>query len=396
MTEGRVFSSRVPPLLAPNPLALALERERAAGRAILDLTVSNPTSAGLEAPPGLLAALGSDAGASYVPEPFGMPRAREVVAAVLGRRRARPAAVERVALTASTSDAYSALFKLLCDAGDEILVPRPSYPLFEHLAALDAVTARPYLLDAHGAWGLDLATLDAAWSPRCRAVVVVSPNNPTGSRLSREDWRRLFEWCARRRLAVIADEVFRWYPLAGTADAASALDEAGPPALTFALDGLSKSCGLPQVKLGWVEMDGPAPLVDAARRRLEVILDTYLSVSTPVQVALPALLRGGEALRGAIHARLRENLERARTMLPSAPACSLLEPQGGWSAVIRIPSTIPEEARVLALLRDEGVLVHPGYFFDFPYEAFLVSSLLPPPAVFAEGLAAVTRHCAIA
>jgi aspartate/methionine/tyrosine aminotransferase len=392
-----MFSSRTPSTLGPNPLAAAIAGLRAAGVSPIDLTVSNPTVAGLPYPPGLLAGLAAPEAQRYAPDPLGWPAARQAIAAARRGEDDVQVPWERIALTASTSEAYAVLFKLLCEAGDEVLVAQPSYPLFEHLARLELVRVVPYALRYDGRWAIDVHDLDRAWSDRTRAVIVVTPNNPTGSLLRRDDLERLVARCASRGAALICDEVFAAYPLEPFADGVSrVIGRDDPPALTFALDGLSKSCGLPQVKLGWITVGGPAALVDTALARLELILDTYLSVNTPVQIAAAGLLASGGAVREAIRARTRENLATARALLSHAPACDLLRVEGGWSAVVRVPATAPEEQIVLGLLAEEQVLVHPGYFFDFPHEAFLVVSLLPPPAVFAEGLARVVRRAGIA
>jgi hypothetical protein len=287
-----------------------------------------------------------------------------------------------IVLTASTSEAYAWLFKLLCDPGADVLVPQPSYPLFDLLTRLEGVTARPYHLEYHGVWALDRRSVERATSAATRAVLVVSPNNPTGSCLRAADREWLVSHAASRRLALISDEVFADYPLARRPDATSLLGEAR--ALTFTLGGLSKSAGLPQVKLGWIVASGPAGDVAAALERLDVISDSYLSVSTPVQAAAPALLEAGSAIRRAIHARVRRNLDALRAAVTARPDVTLLDPEGGWSAVLRVPAVATEQAIVLRLLDEAGVLVHPGYFFDFPREAYLVVSLLPEPAAFDE------------
>jgi aspartate/methionine/tyrosine aminotransferase len=284
------------------------------------------------------------------------------------------------------------LFKLLSDAGDEVLVPRPSYPLFDHLTQLDLVSSRPYDLDYHGAWTIDLASVERALSPRTRAVLIVSPNNPTGSFVSRAELDGLAALCAPREMAIIADEVFADYELeAGSAMRAGRV-AARRDVLSFALGGLSKSIGLPQVKLGWIAVAGPDPLVASAIERLEVICDTYLAVSTPAQVAAPDLLRRGADVRGQIAARVAANYRHLRSAVASAPSCTLLRSDGGWYAVLQVPSLEPEEDLAVGLLQNDNVAVHPGYFFDFPRESFLVVSLLPPPDAFAGGIARVLRR----
>lgn len=384
-------SSRLPANLAANAVTQRLAALAAAGVEVLDLTCSNPTRAGIPYPEDLLRSLADPRALSYDPDPLGLPAARAAVAGELARRglRVDPACI---ALTASTSEAYGLLFKLLCDPGDEVLVPTPSYPLFEHLAALDSVRARPYALDRHAAWRIDVPALAAACTPRTRAILVVSPNNPTGSWLHRDDLAALARLCAERELALIGDEVFADYPLAEAPAAASVLDQA--EALTFALGGLSKSIGLPQVKLGWIAAAGPAPAVRAALDAYEIVADTYLSVSTPVQVAAPALLRDGAAVREAIRARTRRNLAALRERAAAVPEVTVPPVEAGWSAVIQVPAVRSEEALVLELLEHDRVLVHPGYFFDFPREAFLVVSLLPEPAAFDAGVARVLARAA--
>ena len=376
-----MFSSRVPADLRPNRLAAAIHARRVSGEDLLDLTLTNPTTAGIAYPDDLLQPLSDAAGLVYRPEPFGLRSAREAIA-----RRGTSVAVtaERVVLTASTSEAYSLLFKLLCDPGDEVLTPVPSYPLFEHLSALDAVRTRPYRLEYHGRWMVDGDSVDAGWTDRVRAVLAVSPNNPTGSVLSDDEWGMLAGKCAEGNAALIVDEVFADFPL--VADFRLKAEATTSRALTFHLGGLSKSAGLPQVKLGWIAVDGPDAQVNEALERLEIICDTYLSVATPVQVAAPALIARGAEVRAAILERIRTNLATLERAVADHPSVQLLRPDAGWSAVLRIPATRAEEDVVLDLLEADGVLVHPGYFFDFPTEAYLVVSLLPPPGVFDEGV----------
>jgi alanine-synthesizing transaminase len=384
------FSRRVPDELAPNRLARAVAARRAAGAPLLDLTETNPTRVGLVHSPDVLAALSDAAGLVYDPQPFGSPDARAAVAADYARRglAVDPA---RILLTASTSEAYAYLLKLLADPGDEVLVPVPSYPLFDHLARLEAVRPVPYALEFDGAWRLDPVALARAVTEATRAVFVVSPNNPTGSYLKRAELDAVAALCAARGLALVGDEVFFDYPLDPPwAPRASVLE--ARDALVFGLGGLSKAAALPQLKLAWIVVGGPAPLAEAACARLEVIADTYLSVSTPVQIASRALLAAGAAVRRAVQARIATNLSALRRAAARAPACRVLPVEGGWSAIVQVPATRAEEALVVELVEQDGVLVHPGYFFDFPREAFVVLSLLPPPAAFAEGVARLLRR----
>jgi aspartate/methionine/tyrosine aminotransferase len=382
-----VISRRLPPQLQPNALARAVAAVRASGAPIADLTESNPTRASIPYPDDVLAPLADRAALRYEPHPFGLPGARAAVAADHARRGVSvdPA---HVVLTASTSEAYSWLFKLLCDAGDSVLVPRPSYPLFEHLTALESVHAQPYDLEYHGRWTIEMASLLSA-PERTRAVLAVSPNNPTGSYLSAEELAALMQLCRDRGWALVVDEVFAEYPL----DVGEPLTDiaARSDVLTFSLAGLSKSVGLPQLKLAWIVAGGPADARDEALTALELVADSYLSVATPVQVAAPHLLRAGASVRAAIQQRIRRNLDALRAAAHGFPACDVLRTEGGWSAVLRVPATRREETLVVDLLEQERILVHPGYFFDFLREAYLVVSLLPPPTVFADACGRLLR-----
>lgn len=379
-----VPSSRLPEQLAPSAIARAVAARRAAGVPLLDLTESNPTRAGFTYPADLLAPLADPRGLVYDPRPLGLPAAREAVAAEFARRGVSVPA-DRVVLTTGTSEAYALLFKLLCAPGDAVLVPRPSYPLLEHLARLEAVEAVPYDLDMAAGWRIDLDQLRAQLSTRTRAVVVVAPNNPTGSYLHRDDLEALVAVAARWRLALVGDEVFWDYPLRGCDAAASVL--AQRDVVAFGLGGLSKSAGLPQLKLGWIGAAGPDAAVRDLLEACEVAADAYLTVSTPVQVAAADLIAAGEQVRRQIQARLERNLRALEARLEFYPAVSLLAPQGGWYAVLQVPAYESEEAMALELVEQDGVLVHPGYLFDFDREAFLVVSLLPEAGVFDHGVA---------
>jgi aspartate/methionine/tyrosine aminotransferase len=380
-----MFSSRLPSSLAQNALTAAVERRRARGPAFVDLTESNPTAT-FDYDASILARLSDRAALCYEPSALGLGSARAAVAADYARRGVE---VEpgRIALTASSSESYSFLFKLLCDPGDNVLVPVPSYPLFEHLAALDAVEIRPYALEYHGRWTHEVSTVERAADLRTRAVLVVSPNNPTGSRVRRSELAGLETLCAARDLALVGDEVFADYAIQVLPDAAASVLEASR-CLAVSLGGLSKSVGLPQLKLGWMAFGGPAALVSAAMERVEIVGDTYLSVSTPVQVAVPSLLERGAAVRAQIADRVLRNDAELRRVAEDHPACRVLPVEGGWSAVVQVPAIEDDERTALALLERADVLVHPGYFFDFPRDGFLVVSLIVEPGAFA---AAVRR-----
>jgi aspartate/methionine/tyrosine aminotransferase len=382
-------SSRLPGNLEQNAVARAVDAKRRAGVSIIDLTDTNPTSAGFTYPKDLLQPLASERGLEYDPQPLGLWSARAAVASDF-RRRGIVISADRVALTSSTSEAYALLFKLLCDAGDAVLVPRPSYPLFEHLTRLESVNAIPYLLEYHGSWRVDVDSIRTAATDRVRAIMIVSPNNPTGSFLHRDDLAAISALAAERGWAIIGDEVFTDYPLDAAQHAAPVLP--GAAVLTFSLGGLSKSAGLPQVKLGWIGFGGPPAAVDRAIAAYEVVSDTYLSVSTPVQVAAAELIAKGADLRAQILARVRRNLESLRTIAASHPAAGVLKAEGGWSAVIQVPQLKSEESLVLETLEKDDVLVHPGYFFDFPREAFMVASLIVEPERFDRGISRVLHR----
>jgi len=382
-----VFSTRVSSDLTPNRLSAAIARLRDSRIDFDDLTESNPTHVGIAYPGRLLEALAQPSALTYAPEPFGMPVARDAVVGDF-RRRGMSVSRDRVVLTASTSEAYSMLFKLLCNPGDEVLVPTPSYPLFEYLAALDSVRPRTYQLEYHGAWSLDIDGLRRATTDRTRAVIVVSPNNPTGSYLKCAELDALAIHCRAHSLALIGDEVFAEYVLDAELPRTSSV-LAQRHALTFSLGGLSKGLGLPQLKLGWMVAAGPEELVRPALERLEIICDTYLSVGTPVQAGLPALLNEGAAIRTGIRDRVTRNYRALLRSAPEYPSVDVLPSEGGWYAVIQVPAMQSEESLVLQLLEHDRVLVHPGFFFDFPREAFLVLSLLPRPEVFERAVARV-------
>jgi alanine-synthesizing transaminase len=382
-----VFSQRLPADLQPNPLTRVVSDLRADAMPLIDLTASNPTTCGFDYPLDLLEGLADRRALRYEPQPLGLDTAREAVAADYARR-SLAVSPGRVVLTASSSDSYSLLFKLLCDPGDSVLAPAPSYPLFEHLARLDGVTVRPYRLEYHGRWTLDVHELGAIADARTRAVLAVSPNNPTGSILTRGETRELHAFCASRGLALVGDEVFCDYLLMPGADGSpSVLEE--EQALAISLGGLSKSVGLPQLKLGWMAMGGPDSLVRPALQRLEIIADTYLSVATPVQVAVPHLLEHGAPVRQQIADRVLLNYNVLRSLAEHYPACRVLPAEGGWSAVVQSPAIMPDEARAIALAQKSGVLVYPGYFFDFDRDGYVVMSLLVPPVEFRRGASRV-------
>lgn len=378
-----MFSQRTRWGRAENPLTQAIRAARAEGP-ILDLTASNPTQVGLGFPPEAFAqALARGAAEPYAPEPFGLPKARAAVAAYY-QRRGVSVSPEQVLLVATTSEAYAFLFRLLADPGDRILAPAPSYPLFEFLAELADVRLESHRLVYEGRWRLDRVSLDVADGPRAKAVVTVSPNNPTGSCLETAERAHLVEWARARSMAIIADEVFLDYLDDPRAFAAHTFaGESG--ALSFTLSGLSKVAALPHAKLAWIVVGGPEALAAEARARLEIIADTFLSVATPIQAALPELLEAAEATRAGIRARVAANLETLATHTAGTPL-ELRARDGGWYAVLSRPGA-DDEAWALELLEKHRVLAHPGYLFDFEEDGCLVLSALAEPEVFTEGVA---------
>lgn len=363
----------------PNALARRRAELRAQGVPILDLTLSNPTRAGFTFPSeAILEALADPAVLRYDPHPLGPPAAREAVGRTYG------VDPDAVVLSASTSEAYGWLFKLIAEPGDGLLVPSPSYPLFDHLAALEGLRTQAIPSFLTDRWHLDLGALEAAVDTRTRAVIVVGPNNPTGACLTRPEWAALTGFCAARNLALILDEVFADYLLEPAPEAlATALNTPEPPCETYILSGLSKVALLPQVKVGWTILRGPR--LAERREALELIADQYLSVSAPAAVALPTLLRLAPGIRAQALERLRANLGTLDHHLGPHPHLSRLPVEGGWSVLLRLPALEEDEAVALRLL-EAGVSVHPGHFFDLPAKGFLVLSLLTPPEAWGEGL----------
>jgi aspartate/methionine/tyrosine aminotransferase len=380
----------------------------------LDLTVTNPTTVGLKAGgrdlfsdgPGdaaLLAPLADARALVYAPDPRGLLSARMAVSNYYAAVHGVLAPPGQIVLSASSSEAYGWLFKITGDPGDVVLVPAPSYPLLDALAELECLTLHRYALASDDGFAFHAAAVEAevqrveADGRRVAAVVLVNPNNPTGTSLAGEELSALFALAKERGFAVISDEVFVDYRYSDRPGdvriAADSADTAG--ALVFSLGGLSKSAGLPQLKLGWILVNGPAGFLDGARERLEWVADSYLSVSTPVQLALPRLLEYGRGMADAIRARVLRNERTLRAAFPAGGPVTVLPVPAGWAACMRVPAVRPEEDLVLDLLESHDVLVQPGYFFDFPFEAFLVVSLLPKPEDFREGVARLTRGLTI-
>ncbi|HWB97867.1 MAG TPA: pyridoxal phosphate-dependent aminotransferase [Bryobacteraceae bacterium] len=379
-----MFSSRFHWDLRPNRLTELLAAKRSAGAAVLDLTESNPTRAGLDYPAGILEALAHPDALLYDPAPAGTERARQAVCGYYSGR-GHTVDPDRILITASTSEAYAYLFKLLTNPGDEVLVPRPSYPLFEFLATMESVRVAQYPLVYHGVWSIDFPALAAAVNERTRAVILVNPNNPTGSFLKRDEQGELVRLARRYRLAIIADEVFADYAFAPDPRRVSHLGGI-EETLVFSMSGLSKVAGLPQLKLGWMVIGGPPAERREAREKLEWIADTYLSVGTPVQQAAPALLDLGRGIERQIQERVRRNLAFLQSAIGRESPARILTLEGGWYATLQLPRIRREEEWALTLLDEDDVLLQPGFFYDFETEAYLVASLLTRPATFEEGI----------
>jgi alanine-synthesizing transaminase len=382
-----MFSKRTNWQTTPNALARAIEQARASGQKILDLTVSNPTDAGIRPDADVvLAALANQEAMRYQPQPRGLREAREAVCAYYRESHGvRDLDPERLILTTGTSEAYSYIFRLLCNPGDEILVPKPSYPLFEFLADLADVRLVPYpLLYDHG-WQIDLDSLfaAAATADRSRAVILVHPNNPTGSYVSAAETSALNAFCRERQLALIVDEVFLDYSHDAKRRSSFVSNK---DALTFTLSGISKISALPQMKLAWAACSGPQGIVDEAGARLEIISDTFLSMNAPVQLAAPVLLDQRKRVQRIILDRLRVNLAELDRQLAEHPSCARLPVEGGWYVTLRVPVTESDEELAIRLLREVNVSVHPGHFYDFPSDGYLVLSLITEPDEFREGI----------
>lgn len=386
-----MFSRRTNWPLAPNRFTEVLEHARHSGAPVFDLTVSNPTRAGLVFDEtAILDSLRNRNALDYDPHPKGLLMAREALAAYYAQRGVS-IDVESLILTTGTSEGYSFLFRLLANPGDEILVAKPSYPLFDFLADLDDLKLVPYpMLYDHG-WQIDFHTLEQAINERTRVIVLVHPNNPTGSYVGDEERERLHVLCAQHDLALIVDEVFLDY----AHDGARRRSFAGNGGvLTFTLSGVSKISALPQMKLAWIAVSGPPNLRSEALNRLEVIADTYLSVSTPVQWAAPDLLAQSKKTQPQICARVRENLAQLDRQLAKQSICSRLRVEGGWYAVLRVPAAEPDEELAIRLLQDRRTIVHPGHFYDFSQDGYLVLSLIAPSDAFQEGTERILAHFA--
>lgn len=379
-----MFSYRTNWKLSTNRYTQTLEEARRSGVRLLDLTVSNPTRCGLQYDTeAILSAFQDPSALTYEPQSKGLLSARREVAHYYLDGHKASIDPESIILTTSTSEAYSFVFKLLCNPLDEILVAKPSYPLVDFLAELQDVALIPYSLQyAHG-WMVDFNSIERALTDRTRAILLVHPNNPTGSYLSPEEISRLNAICRERALALIVDEVFLDYPFYGNSRESFA---ANREVLTFTLSGLSKISALPQTKVAWLACTGPEELVKAAVERLEVISDTYLSLNAPTQLAVPTLLGQRHSMQKQLSERVRNNRSELASQLVGHKSCNLLESDGGWYAVLQVPIDKSDEDLAIQLISEQQAIVHPGHFFDFPRDGFLVLSLIASPAEFREGV----------
>ena len=385
-----MFSRRTNWPLAPNAFTRALDEVRTSGKQIIDLTISNPTEAGIHLDADIvLGAITDPAAMRYDPQPRGLLEARQAVFRYYRESHdVFDLDPERLVLTTSTSEAYSYVFRLLCNPRDEILVPKPSYPLFEFLADLSDVKLVPYPLIYDHGWQIDFDSLYEAATPQTRAVILVHPNNPTGSYVSTEETSALNAFSSSRDLALIVDEVFLDYPHDG---APRPTFVSNTDALTFTLSGLSKISALPQMKLAWVITSGPPALVAQAGARLEIISDTFLSLNAPVQLAAAVLLDQRKQVQPVLIDRLRVNLGELDRQLATTPSCTRLKMDGGWNAVVRVPVVQSDDSLTIDLLRKVTVAVHPGHFYDFASEGHLVVSLITEPHLFKEGISRLLR-----
>jgi len=379
----KMFAKRTNWNLEVNRLSAALAAHRAAGKRLIDLTVSNPTECGFQYDEeAILGALRNPAAMKYEPNPRGLAVARGAVAKYYAERGAG-VSIDDILLTTSTSEAYSYVFRTLCNPEDEVLIPEPSYPLFEFLADIQDVRLVRYPLVYDYGWQIDFHGLEQAITERTRGVIVVHPNNPTGHFCKPEEMRKLNEICAAREVAIIADEVFLDFALKEDRPATFVTNSG---ALTFTMSGLSKVCGLPQMKAAWLIVSGQEPFKAQALARFEMISDTYLSMNAPIQLAMPALLGLRGEFQKQLLARVRENLFELDKQLAGQKSCSRLEVEGGWNAVIRVPSTRLDEELALELVETKGVYVHPGHFYDFRSEGYVVVSLISAENNFSKGL----------
>ena len=384
-----MFSSRTDWNLTPNALHQLLEEKHKKGERIIDLTESNPTRCGFSYHPELLQALSSERSLLYEPNPRGLLTARKGIAGYY-QRQGVLVDPSYIFLTASTSDAYAHLFRLLCNPGDNVLVPKPSYPLFDYLCRLNDVEVRYYRLQYEDEWQIDLDSIKGAIDPSTRAILLVHPNNPTGSFVKSTENKTIMEIVQRHSLALIVDEVFGEFSFEDVNGGCESF-AAQNHSLVFTLNGISKLLGLPQMKLAWITVSGEPGLVHVAVNRLEIICDTYLSTGTPIQHALTQLLDDGRCVTDQIRKRVRTNYHSLHSMTAGSPV-SLLDASGGWNAILRFPNILSDEDWALKTLKECNVLVHPGHFFEIELRACIVASLLPEESTFSDGISRLLEY----
>jgi alanine-synthesizing transaminase len=384
-----MFSSRTDWNLTPNALSQLLAEKRKRGEQILDLTESNPTRCNFSYNPELLQALSSERTFQYEPDPHGLLSARKAIAEYY-HQRATPVDPSNLFLTASTSEAYSYLFRLLCNPGESVLVPKPSYPLFDYLCTLNDVEVRHYRLTYDDEWCMDFDSVRAAIDTSTKALLVVHPNNPTGSFVKNREKEEILGLVQRHSMALIADEVFAEYSLTESEGRHESFASEGR-SLVFTLNGISKLLGMPQMKLGWITVSGESGIVRNAMDRLEIICDTYLSTGTPIQRALPSFLDNGRRITDQIRRRIKANYDSLRSMTAQS-SVSLFNAEGGWNVIVQFPRIMSDEEWALLILKECNVLLHPGHFFEIEQEACFVMSLLPQESVFSNGIRRVLEY----
>ncbi|HSK45110.1 MAG TPA: pyridoxal phosphate-dependent aminotransferase [Candidatus Binatia bacterium] len=383
-----MFASRTNWNLKPNRLAEALEVHKSSGRRLLDLSASNPTECGFKYDaPAIMRSLCAPASLQYHPDSKGLKSARQAASDYYLEHGERVGKDDLI-LTASTSEAYSFIFRLLCNPGDELLIPTPGYPLFDFLADVNDVKLTRYPLFYDHGWHIDMHALEQAIAPRTRGIIVVHPNNPTGHFTKAEEVAKLNRICSANKMAIIADEVFLDFSL-GTPQK-SFVENSG--ALTFTMSGISKISGLPQMKFAWLAVSGPEAEKREALARLEMIADTYLSLNAPIQLAAPVLLQQRKHFQQQLMARVRANMAELDAQLAGDHHMSRLAVEGGWYAVLRIPATRPDEELALELLEKHDVYLHPGHYYDFPGDGYLVLSLIASLEDFKEGVRRICGH----
>jgi len=359
-------------------------------KGILDLTESNPSRCKFQSlDRSLVKSLGKKENLEYRPEPKGLESSREAIQKYYQERRIKISS-NQLFLTSSTSEAYSFLFRLLANAGDHVLFPTPSYPLFQFLVDINDLEMGTYSLKADDQWQIDFEDLEASITAKTKIIVLVNPNNPTGSYMKADELEKLNEICLQNRLCLLSDEVFWDYSFGPDNQGVSLMQNVTVP--SFVLGGISKTLGLPQMKLSWIAMDGPTEFISEASQRLEIISDTYLSVNTPTQNALADWMQKRPKIQDEIRQRLNDNRARLISEIKNDEVLSLCHGEGGWYSILKIPSTYSEEEWVLKFLREDQVYVHPGYFFDFENQAHIVVSLLTPSDTFQKGIQKILKR----